>query len=141
VYDPATRGGNAPDNRKVRGTIHWLSCAAAVPIEARVYQHLFTQERPLETPPGTSFIDTLNPDSLCVIKNAYGEPCLRDALPPAAAAQAARLQNENNLPSPVYYQFERQGYFVRDTEDGAGGKLVFNKTIGLRDTWAKIQKK
>ena len=136
-YDPATRGGNAPDNRKVRGTIHWLSCAAAVPLEARVYEHLFIQERPLDTPPGVSFTDTLNPNSLCVIEGAYGEPCLRDAVPPAADAALA----DKAPPSPIYYQFERQGYFVRDTDGGEGGRLVFNKTIGLRDTWAKIQKK
>jgi glutaminyl-tRNA synthetase len=144
TYDPATKGGNAPDNRKVKGTIHWLSAAHAVPIEVRAYDYLFSAERPMEVPalkpdgtPG-SFTDNLNPNSLELISGAYGEPCL------ASAAEGAR------------FQFERLGYFVRDRDtiqapdkaggaaDGAGGKAgvpVFNKTVGLRDTWAKIEKK
>ncbi|MDR0601492.1 MAG: hypothetical protein LBG42_03855, partial [Treponema sp.] len=143
TYDPATKGGNAPDNRKVKGTIHWVSAAHAVPIEVRVYDYLFSAEKPMETPsrsggsPG-DFTCNLNPHSLEVIPLAWGEPSL------AYAAAGDR------------YQFERLGYFVRDTppEDGAKGngadtggaakdgstRLVFNKTIGLRDTWAKIRK-
>jgi glutaminyl-tRNA synthetase len=124
TYDPETKGGNAPDNRKVKGTIHWVSAARAVPIEARLYDYLFNVERPMEVSPrsdGTpgEFTDTLNPHSLEVIANAWGEPCL------AQAAPGDR------------FQFERLGYFVRDTDGGS----VFNKTIGLRDTWAKIANK
>jgi glutaminyl-tRNA synthetase len=124
TYDPATRGGNAPDNRKVKGTIHWLSAAHAVPIEVRVYDHLFSVERPMDIPAGSSgsFTDNLNPHSLEVISGARGEPCL------AGTAAGDR------------FQFERLGYFVRDP-DGDAAKPVFNKTVGLRDTWAKIEKK
>ncbi|MDR1129227.1 MAG: glutamine--tRNA ligase/YqeY domain fusion protein [Treponema sp.] len=123
TFDPATRGGNAPDNRKVKGTIHWLSAAHAVPIEARLYDYLFKTDRPMETLPGGSFLNNLNPDSLEVISNAYAEPCL------AEAGEGDR------------FQFERLGYFVRDPDTGARGRPVFNKTVGLRDTWAKIGKK
>jgi glutaminyl-tRNA synthetase len=130
TYDPATRGGNAPDNRKVRGTIHWVSCAHAVPIEVRIYDHLFAAERPMEVSakadgyPG-SFLDNLNPRSLEIIPRAYGEPCLAKAAPEER------------------YQFERLGYFVRDVPAGgdSGGGPAFNKTVGLRDTWAKIEQK
>jgi glutaminyl-tRNA synthetase len=126
TYDPETRGGNAPDNRKVKGTIHWLSADHAVPLEVRLYDYLFAAERPMEVPaprPGGSpgsFIDNLNPHSLEVVSGAYGEPCL------AAAAPGDR------------FQFERLGYFARDP-DNAGTKPVFNKTVGLRDTWAKMR--
>ncbi|GHT86544.1 glutamine--tRNA ligase [Spirochaetia bacterium] len=117
TYDPETRGGNAPDNRKVKGTIHWLSAEDAIPIEVRIYDHLFAAERPMEAPPGKSFLDNLNPHSLEIVSKAYGEKGL------AAAAAGDR------------FQFERLGYFVKDTP--AGGTPVFNKTVGLRDTWAK----
>ncbi|MDR2049326.1 MAG: glutamine--tRNA ligase/YqeY domain fusion protein [Treponema sp.] len=123
--DPATRGGNAPDNRKVKGTIHWLSVRDAVPIEVRVYDHLFGVEKPMEPrPDGTpgNFLDNLNPASLEVTADAYGEPCL-------AQARAGDR-----------FQFERIGYFACDP-DSKNGKPVFNKTVGLRDTWAKIVKK
>jgi glutaminyl-tRNA synthetase len=133
VYDPETRGGNAPDNRKVKGTIHWVAAADAVPIEVRIYDYLFSVERPMEAPlrPGGNpgvFTDNLNPHSLEVVTGALGEPSL------AAAAPG------------INYQFERLGYFVRDNVPDAGdgnavsgsGRPVFNKTIGLRDTWAKI---
>jgi glutaminyl-tRNA synthetase len=125
AYDPATRGGNAGassalDNRKVKGTIHWVSAAQAILLEARVYGYLFSAERPMEVPPGGSFTDNLNPNSLEVIPAAYGEPCL------AKAAPGDR------------FQFERLGYFVKDS-DSTAERPVFNKTIGLRDTWAKIQ--
>jgi glutaminyl-tRNA synthetase len=123
TFDPATKGGNAPDNRKVKGTIHWLSAAHAVPIEVRLYDYLFKVDRPMETPPGGSFLDNLNPDSLEVVSGAYGEPCLA------------------NTREGDRFQFERLGYFARDPDTGAGGKPVFNKTVGLRDTWAKIEKK
>jgi glutaminyl-tRNA synthetase len=130
--DPQTKGGNAGsgsalDNRKVKGTIHWVSAAHAVPIEARLYDYLFSAERPMEVaarPDGSpgEFTDNLNPHSLEVIGNAWGEPCLAAAAPGTC------------------YQFERLGYFARDPGSGAGGRPVFNKTIGLRDTWAKIAK-
>jgi glutaminyl-tRNA synthetase len=127
TYDPATRGGNAPDNRKVKGTIHWVSAAHAVPLEARIYDYLFSAERPMDVPPRPdgspgSFTDNLNPHSLEALTGAYGEPGLAHAAPETP------------------YQFERAGYFVLDP-GSAPGKPVFNKTIGLRDTWAKIKAK
>jgi glutaminyl-tRNA synthetase len=128
TYDPQTKGGNAQDNRKVKGTIHWVSAAHAVPLEARVYDYLFSAERPMEVAPRPDgkpgeFTDNLNHDSLEVIPNAWGEPCL------AQAGTEGR------------FQFERLGYFTRDPDSGSDGRPVFNKTIGLRDTWAKIAKK
>jgi glutaminyl-tRNA synthetase len=122
-YDPHTRGGNAPDNRKVKGTIHWVSAEDAIPIEARVYDRLFAVERPMDTGPGETFLDKLNPASLEVVSTAYGEKAL------AAAAAGDR------------FQFERLGYFVRDPDTGRDGMPVFNKTVGLRDSWAKIERK
>ena len=122
TYDPDTKGGNAPDNKKVKGTIHWLSAAHALPIEARLYDYLFSVEKPMDVAPGASFLDNLNPDSLETLSVAYGEPCL------ASAKEGDR------------FQFERVGYFVRDAET-VGGKPVFNRTVGLRDTWAKMEKK
>ncbi|GHU66218.1 glutamine--tRNA ligase [Spirochaetia bacterium] len=123
TYDPDTKGGNAPNNKKVKSTIHWVSSAHAAALEARVYDHLFAPERPMDVEPGKTFIDNLTPNSLEVIPGAYGESCL------AQAKEGDR------------FQFERLGYFVRDPDTGAGGKPVFNKTVGLRDTWAKISKK
>jgi glutaminyl-tRNA synthetase len=128
TYDPETKGGNAPDNRKVKGTIHWVSAARSVPIEARVYDYLFGVEKPMEIskrPDGSpgEFTDNLNANSLEVINNAFGESAL------------AKIQTGE----PV--QFERLGYFTRDPDTGSDGKAVFNKTIGLRDTWAKIANK
>jgi glutaminyl-tRNA synthetase len=117
TYDPATRGGTASDGRKVRGTIHWVSAAEAVPAEIRLYNPLFT--RPDPGADGHLIAD-LNPDSLEVLEGALVEP--------GFAA--------DNLEETV--QFERQGYFCRDP-DSAPGRLVFNRTIGLRDTWAKSQ--
>ncbi|MDR3276413.1 MAG: glutamine--tRNA ligase/YqeY domain fusion protein [Treponema sp.] len=127
TYDPSTRGGDAPDNRKVRGTIHWVSSREAVPLEARLYGHLFKAERPLAVPdgpdgrPGT-FLDNLNPDSLEVLDGAWGEPSL------ASAAPGDR------------FQFERLGYFAADP-DSTPDRRVFNRTVGLRDTWAKVKGK
>jgi len=128
TYDPETKGGNAPDNKKVKSTIHWVSAPHAIPIEARVYDYLFAAERPMEVEPGKTFLDNLNPNSLEVIANACAEPCL-------AEAKAGDR-----------FQFERLGYFVKDPDSGRPGadgkpKPVFNKTVGLRDTWAKIIKK
>jgi len=128
TYDPETRGGNAQDNKKVKGTIHWVSAAKAVPIQARIYDYLFGVEKPMEVPnrpdgsPG-EFTDNLNPNSLEIIENAQGEPSLANVSP------------------GKFFQFERLGYFVRDPDSSADGKPVFNKTIGLRDTWAKIANK
>jgi glutaminyl-tRNA synthetase len=114
-YDPQTRGGNAPDGRKVQATLHWVSAADAVPAEVRFYNQLFARPDPN---PG-DFIADLNPDSLEVLTDCRLEPAL-------AAA---------NSDDPV--QFERQGYFCRDPES-APGRLVFNRTVGLRDTWARV---
>jgi glutaminyl-tRNA synthetase len=123
TYDPQTKGGNASDNRKVKSTIHWVSAHDAIPIEVRLYDYLFTVDRPMEVPPGGSFLDNFNHNSLDLIPVAYAEPCLKHAV------------------SGDRYQFERLGYFVRDP-DTMEGKPVFNKTVGLRDTWAKeIEKK
>jgi glutaminyl-tRNA synthetase len=126
TYDPETRGGNAPDNRRVKSTIHWVSAAHAVPLEARLYDYLFKVDRPMETAPREdgspgSFTDNLNPHSLETLGGAFGEPGL------AAAKSGDR------------FQFERLGYFVRDPDTGEGGRPVFNRTVGLRDTWAKIK--
>ncbi|MDR1444733.1 MAG: glutamine--tRNA ligase, partial [Treponema sp.] len=131
TYDPATRGGNAPDNKKVKSTIHWVSAAQAVKLEARLYDYLFSVERPMDLPPGGDFVNNLNPASLEIISDARGEPCLAQASPEER------------------FQFERLGYFVKDTpvitgdadRDGAQSGLVFNRTVGLRDSWAKLQGK
>jgi glutaminyl-tRNA synthetase len=122
TYDPATRGGNAPDNRKVKSTIHWVSAAHAIDAEVRLYDTLFTKEDPNEAPEGGDFTDNLNPNSLEVIAHAKLEPSLKGAAPGAR------------------YQFERMGYFCADP-DGTAEKPVFNRTATLRDTWAKIEKR
>jgi glutaminyl-tRNA synthetase len=119
TYDPATRGGNTPDGRKVKSTIHWVSARHAVDAEVRVYDTLFTKENPDE---GEDFTTNLNPNSLEVIPRAKLEPSL------AGAAGGSR------------YQFERLGYFCVDAGSGPG-KLVFNRTVALKDTWAKVEKK
>jgi glutaminyl-tRNA synthetase len=117
TYDPATRGGNAPDGRKVRGTIHWVNAADAVPAEIRLYDLLFTRPDPGA---GGDFMADLNPNSLDVLRDCRLEPAL-------AAAQVEQA-----------VQFERQGYFCLDP-DTTPGRLVFNRAIGLRDSWAKTQ--
>ncbi len=117
TYDPATRGGDAPDGRKVKGTIHWVSAAHAIPAELRLYDHLFAQ--PVPGADG-DVLDDLNPDSLEVLTDCRLEPALAEA-----AAE------------PV--QFERTGYFTLDP-DATAERLVFNRTVGLRDSWAKVQK-
>jgi glutaminyl-tRNA synthetase len=122
TYDPATRGGNAPDGRKVKSTVHWVSAAHAVNAEVRLYDNLFTCEDPNQAPEGKDFIANLNPNSLEIVKDCKLEPSL------AGAAPGSR------------YQFERLGYFSVDP-DSAPGKPVFNRTVALRDTWAKIEKK
>jgi len=120
-YDPATRGGNTPDGRKVKSTIHWVSAAHAVDCEVRLYESLFMKENPNEVADGEDFTANLNPHSLEVVSSAKAEPSLRDA------STGSR------------YQFERLGYFCVD-EDSTLERLVFNRTIGLRDTWSKIQR-
>ncbi len=122
TYDPATRGGNAPDGRKVKSTIHWVSAEHAVDAEVRLYDTLFTREDPNEVEEGQDFTANLNPQSLEVVHGAKLEPSLRGAA------------------SGTGYQFERLGYFAVDP-DTTPEKLVFNRTVALRDTWAKIEKK
>jgi glutaminyl-tRNA synthetase len=122
TYDPNTRGGDAPDGRKVKATLHWVSAAHAVEAEVRLYDSLFTRENPNETEEGHTFKDYIKTDSLTVLKSCWVEPGLR------GAEIGAR------------YQFERQGYFCID-HDSSSGKLVFNRTVTLKDTWAKISKK
>ena len=121
-YDPATRGGNTPDGRKVKSTIHWVSAATTIDAEVRIYENLFTKENPGEVADGQDFTANLNPKSLEVIADAKVEPSL------ANAASGSR------------YQFERLGYFCVDP-DSKPGKLVFNRTVALKDTWAKVEKK
>jgi glutaminyl-tRNA synthetase len=122
TYDPATRGGNAPDGRKVKSTIHWVSAAHAVDAEVRIYENLFLKENPGEVQEGQDFTANLNPKSLEVIPQAKLEPSL------ANAATGSR------------YQFERLGYFCADP-DSKPGRLVFNRTVALKDAWAKVEKK
>jgi glutaminyl-tRNA synthetase len=117
-YDPATRGGDAPDGRKVKATLHWVSAQHAVPAEVRLYDRLFT----VENPSGDDYKSALNPQSLQVLRECRLEPSL------AGAAPGRR------------YQFERHGYFCADSVDSQPGQLVFNRTVALRDTWAKIEK-
>lgn len=122
TYDPATRGGDSPDGRKVKGTLHWVSVRHAVPAEVRLYEPLFTVAQPGALEEGEDFLDYLNPASLEVIKDAQLEPSLADAEPGSAC------------------QFERLGYFNIDSDSSAEG-LVVNRTVTLRDTWAKLAKK
>ncbi|MEE8373958.1 MAG: glutamine--tRNA ligase/YqeY domain fusion protein [Dehalococcoidia bacterium] len=122
TYDPATRGGSAPDGRKVKGTIHWVSAARAIEAEVRLYDRLFTTENPGDAKEGADFESALNPDSLETL-TAYVEPSL------AGAAPESR------------FQFERLGYFCADSKDSSAGQPVFNRTVTLRDSWAKIEKK
>jgi glutaminyl-tRNA synthetase len=118
-YDPATRGGDAPDGRKVKGTIHWLSAAHAHPAEVRLYDTLFTRADPLDVPEGADFLDSLNPRSLERVPGAWVEPALAGAAP------------------GTQVQFERIGYFCADT-DSTPDAPVWNRTVTLRDSWAKI---
>jgi glutaminyl-tRNA synthetase len=121
TYDPATRGGDAPDGRRVKGTIHWVSAQHAVTAEVRLYEHLFTKANPSDEKDGLDWKAHLNPASLERVTDAKVEPGLAGAKP------------------GTRYQFERVGYFTVDPDSRAGG-LVFNRTVGLRDTWAKIEK-
>jgi glutaminyl-tRNA synthetase len=123
TYDPATRGGDAPDGRKVKSTIHWVSAAHAVDAEVRLYDTLFSVESPEDVAEGVDFTETLNPDSLEILSGCKLEPSLASATPGAR------------------YQFERLGYFCADAEDSRPGAPVFNRTVTLKDTWAKIEKR
>lgn len=121
-YDPASKGGWTDDGRKVKGTLHWVSAAHAVKAEVRLYEHLFLKENPYEVEEGHAFTDNINPDSLKVLTESLIEPALREARP------------------GEYYQFLRQGYFCADP-DSTSEKPVFNRTVTLRDSWAKMEKK
>lgn len=121
VYDPATRGGDAPDGRKVKATLHWVSAAHALPAQVRLYNNLFLKADPGEVEEGQDFKSSLNPNSLEALASCYVEPALRGA------------------ETGTRYQFERQGYFCVDP-DSSSEKLVFNRTVTLKDPWAKIEK-
>ena len=122
TYDPATRGGDSPDGRKVKATLHWVSAAHALPAEVRLYTTLFTKRDAGEVEEGADWKANLNPKSLEVLRGCRVEPSLKDA-PPGAR-----------------YQFERLGYFCADIRDSGNGGLVFNRTVTLRDPWANIRK-
>jgi len=123
TYDPATRGGDAPDGRKVRATLHWVSASHAVDAEVRLYDRLYTKENPNDVEEGKDFTDYLNPSSLEVLTSCKVEPFLRNAAPGSR------------------YQFERKGYFCVDSKDSRPDAPVFNLTVPLRDRWAQIQKR
>ncbi|MGE5346911.1 MAG: glutamine--tRNA ligase/YqeY domain fusion protein [Acidithiobacillales bacterium] len=122
TYDPATRGGDAGGSRRVKGTIHWVSASHALPCEVRLYDRLFRVPDPDDAPAGKDFLANLNPDSLVVKRGCRVEPALR-----------------GTTPGDVF-QFERLGYFAVDPDSGPG-RLVFNRSVSLRDTWARIEKK
>ncbi|HWF04703.1 MAG TPA: glutamine--tRNA ligase, partial [Candidatus Angelobacter sp.] len=121
TYDPATRGGNAPDGRKVKSTLHWVSAADALSAEVRIYDNLFSKEDPNDVPEGQEFTANLNPNSLEIVADAKLEPSLKTAEP------------------GMRCQFERLGYFCFD-QDSKPGALVINRTVALKDTWARKQK-
>ena len=119
TYDHQTKGGSAPDGRKVKGTIHWVSAAHAIDAEVRLYDRLFLKENPEEE---DDFLQNLNPDSCKILNNAKLEPSLEN-------------------PEDITYQFERNGYFYKDEKISDKGRLVFNRTVSLRDSWSKLMKK
>jgi len=123
TYDPATRGGDTPDGRKIKGTIHWVSAPHAVAARVRLYDALFVKRNPEDVEEGHDYKEGLNPASLEALEKAMLEPSL------AAAVPGAR------------YQFERLGYFFADPKDSAPGAPVFNRTVTLKDTWAKLEQK
>lgn len=122
TYDPESRGGGTKDERRVKGTLHWVSAAHSFPVEVRLYDHLFTKEDPSEVEEGSDFRSNLNLNSLETLTGCQAEPSLKEAQP------------------GTRYQFMRQGYFCVDTVDSSPGSPVFNRTATLRDTWAKIEK-
>jgi len=119
TYDPATRGGDAPDGRKVKATLHWVSAADAIEAEVRLYDHLFKVPDPSDIPEDADWKTTLNDQSLEVRQGCKLEPSLADT------------------PSDFPVQFERLGYFIVDSKDSTGQQLVFNRTVTLKDDWAK----
>jgi glutaminyl-tRNA synthetase len=120
---PEQLAGKSPDGRKVKGTIHWVSAAHAIPAEVRLYDRLFSKANPDEKEEGKTYKDFINPNALEVLHGCKLEPVLGDA-------------------GPGYFcQFERMGYFCVDAKDSKSGALVFNRTVTLRDAWAKLQKK
>jgi len=121
TYDPETKGGKAPDGRKVKATLHWVSAEHALPVEVRLYDHLFNKPNPEDVEEGQDFLSNLNPESLVVRTECFVEPSITGCQPGAQ------------------YQFERLGYFCVDKES-TEEKVVFNRTVTLRDSWAKIQK-
>ena len=121
TYDPESQGGQTADNRKVRGTLHWVSAAHAVDAEVRLYDYLFLKDDPYDVEEGKDFTDNLNPDSLVVLQHCKLEPALAEAKPGDS------------------YQFMRNGYFTLDSVDSTKEAPVFNRTISLKDTWAKLQ--
>ena len=123
TYDPETRGGNAPDGRRSKATLHWVSIRHAVKATVRLYDHLFIKKNPDEVDEGQDLTANLNPDSLKTLNDCFIEPSIKSATP-------------GNI-----YQFERLGYFCVDTRNSKEGNLVFNRTATLRDTWLKIKKK
>ncbi|MCX5679769.1 MAG: glutamine--tRNA ligase, partial [Candidatus Omnitrophica bacterium] len=123
TYDPATRGGDAPDGRKVKATLHWVYNQHAMDAEIRIYDLLFTKNDPDDAPLGSDFRANLNPKSLETLKGCKLEPSLKDACPGSR------------------YQFERLGYFYLDPVSCASGERVFNRIVSLKDEWAKVQKK
>ena len=122
TYDPKTKGGDSPDGRKVKATLHWVSAAHALPAEVRLYDHLFTKPNPDDAPEGSDFKAHLNPDSLETLTSCRVEPSL------------------TGIAFGSICQFERQGYFCVDPVDSTDTKLVFNRAVSLRDTWARIEK-
>ncbi|MCZ6770133.1 MAG: glutamine--tRNA ligase, partial [Acidobacteria bacterium] len=122
TYDPETRGGSSPDGRKVKATIHWVSAAHSLNAEVRLYDRLFVQENPGDVKDGADFRASLNPNALETLTSCRVEPSLAGALPGAR------------------YQFERRGYFCVDSVDSSQETLVFNRTVTLRDSWAKIER-
>ncbi|MCY4652940.1 MAG: glutamine--tRNA ligase, partial [Dehalococcoidia bacterium] len=124
TYDPETRGGSAPDGRRVRATLHWVSAEHALDAEVRLYDHLFTRWNPDEDDEdGADWLSFLNPESLVTVSDAKLEPGLAEAIPGSR------------------FQFERQGYFCVDTRDSTPERIVFNRTTTLRDTWARVQQR
>jgi glutaminyl-tRNA synthetase len=122
TYDPATRGGDAPDGRKVKGTLHWVSAEHSLPAEVRLYDHFFVKENPNEVAEGKDFTNYINPKSLETLPDCRVEPSLADTKPGGRC------------------QFERLGYFCVDAKESKPDALIFNRTVTLRDTWAKILK-
>jgi len=119
TYDPETRGGKSPDGRKVKGTIHWACAKSSITVQVNSYDRLFNTENPAAS---DDITEDLNPSSLQILETCYAEPCLADTSPEQA------------------FQFERNGYYVRDKQDSKDGKIIFNRTVTLRDTWAKLNK-